>query len=100
MNREEILRRLPRTSSRERAFANEKSHFSMNETIINLLHQNSAEKVGKWGEKGKRRYHLFRFSLKKIPQEKQQLGLSGQCDNLALSSNNESSDEEEDNGTT
>ena len=37
---------------------------------------------------------------KKIPQEKQQLGLSGQCDNLALSSNNESSDEEEDNGTT
>ena len=53
----------------------------MNETIINLLQLNSAEKVGKGGKKEERRYHRFRFSLKKIPQEKQQLGLSGQCDN-------------------
>ena len=100
LNHEEILRGLPQTSSRESAFANEKSHFSMNETIINLLQLNSAEKVGKGGKKEERRYHRFRFSLKKIPQEKQQLGLSRQCDNLAVSSNNESSDEEEYNGTT
>ena len=48
LNCEEILRKLPRTTYKESA------NVSMNETFINLLQQNRAERVGVEGGRGKK----------------------------------------------
>lgn len=71
----------------------------MNETLINLLRQNRAEKV--W-EKRKGRWKKIPSGAvisEETPQEEQQLSPSWQSNHLAEPSNDESSDEEEDDGT-
>ena len=60
----------------------------MNETLMNLLQQNRAEKV-----EGKRKWKKLPSGtvvIEKIPQEEQQPGLSRECNNLAESSYDES----------
>ena len=60
----------------------------MNETLINLLQQNRAEKI-----EGKNKRKMLPSStvvIEKIPQEKQQPGPSRQYKNLAESSHDES----------
>ena len=87
MNCEENLSKLLRTISQESA------NVSINETLINLLQQNRAEKKlgGKEEEKG--RYNQVRLPNDEIPEEEEQLGPSQQYNNLAESLNDESSDE-------
>ena len=92
MNREEILKKLPRTIPKESASV------SMNETLINLLRENRAEKV--WGKRGReKKIPSGAVVSEETPQEEQQPGPSWQINNLAEPSNDESSDEEEHNGT-
>ena len=67
LNREEILRKLPRTIFQESA------NVSINQTLLNLLKKNRAEKVG-----GRKRKRKENFITEEIPQEEQQSGLSMQ----------------------
>ena len=69
----------------------------MNKTLINLLHQNKAEKVGRRGREKK--IPSGTAVSEEIPQEEQQPGTLRQCNSLAKSLNDESSDEDEDDGT-
>ena len=93
MNRKDFLRKLLRTISQER------TNVRMKETPINLLQQNRAEKVGGGRRRGKQ-IPSGMVVNEKISQEEQQPGPSRPYNNLAESSNYESSDEEEDDGTT
>ena len=65
----------------------------MNETLINLLQQNKAENVRRKSGRGKK-IPSSTVVNKKIPQEEQLPDPLWQCNNLAESSNDESSDEE------
>ena len=70
----------------------------MNKTLINLLQQYTAKELGKRG-RGKKTPSGTVIN-EEIPQEEEQPGLLWQCNKLAKSSNDESSDDEEDHGTT
>ena len=76
MNREEILRKLPRAVSQET------ENVSMNETAANLLQQNKTEKVGA-GRGGGRKISSGTIFNAQIPQEEQQSGPLWQCNNLS-----------------
>ena len=71
----------------------------MHETLINLLQENRVEKVR--GERGRgKEIPSGTDASEEIPQEEQQPRPLRQCNNLAKSSNDESSHKEEDDGTT
>ena len=71
----------------------------MHETLINLLQANRVEKVR--GERGRgKEIPSGTDASEEIPQEEQQPRPLRQCNNLAKSSNDESSHKEEDDGTT
>ena len=71
----------------------------MHETLINLLQENRVEKVR--GERGRgKEIPSGTYASEEIPQEEQQPRPLRQCNNLAKSSNDESSHKEEDDGTT
>ena len=92
LNREEILRKLRRKISEKSA------NVSMNKALINTLQPNRAEKVG-----GRRRGKKILSGTavnEEIPQEEQQPGPLRQCNNLAKSSNDETTDEEEEDFST
>ena len=73
------------------------ANVSMNETLVNLLQQNRAKKLGR--EKRKE-YTTRCVSHEEKPQEEQQTVLSRKCNNLGESSNDKSSDAKENDGTT
>ena len=71
----------------------------MHETLINLLQENRVEKVR--GERGRgKEIPSGTDASEEISQEEQQPRPLRQCNNLAKSSNDESSHKEEDDGTT
>ena len=93
LNREENLRKLPRTISQET------TNVLMSETFINLLQEKRAKKFG--GKRGRGKKIPSGTAVNdEIPQEKQQPGPSRIRNNLDKSSNGESSNEEESGGTT
>ena len=71
----------------------------MHETLISLLQESRVEKVR--GERGRgKEIPSGTDASEEIPQEEQQPRPLRQCNNLAKSSNDESSHKEEDDGTT
>ena len=72
----------------------------MHETLINLLQENRVEKFR--GERGRgKEVPSATVTNEEIPQEEEeQPSPLRQCNNLAKSSNDESSHKEEDDGTT
>ena len=71
----------------------------MNETLINCLQKNRTEKVKEKRGMGKN-ISTGKIVDEKIPQEEKQPDLSQHCNNLPESSNEDSSDEEKNDGTT
>ena len=71
----------------------------MNETLINCLQKNRTEKVKEKRGMGKN-ISTGTIVDEKIPQEEKQPDPSQQCNNLPESSNEDSSDEEKNDGTT
>ena len=84
------MRKLSKTISQESA------NISVKETLINLLQKNRTEKVGGEGGRGEK-ISPCTVVNKEILQEEQEP--SRQCNNLVKSSNDESSNKEEDDGT-
>ena len=93
MNRKEILRKF------RRAIPQESTNVSMNETLINLLQQNRAKKVGGGRGRGKK-LPSGTVAHEEIAQEQQQPGPRRKCNSLTESLNDENSDEKEYDGTT
>ena len=81
-----------------RTVSQENANAPLNETFINLLQYNRTERVREKRGRGKK-IPSGTFVNEEIPKKEQQPGPSPQCNNLVKSSNDESSDEVEDDGT-